>query len=180
MKRLAGFHWTAKGGATIIHCRTTPDQEIAMQPDALLHSQQSTPRLPGTWKLAKGRAATLRPREDGLLRIAHGRVWLTFDGPHAGPANDLGDRILGAGEQVRVRAGRRVVIESCDSQVPVYFSWDFAPATHAVPVQAVEQSWCDLRLAIGLGLRAAWRLARALVALGAGSLLPRPAPLPAR
>jgi hypothetical protein len=151
-----------------------------MHSAALPHSQQSTVRLPGTWKLEKGRAATLRPREEGLLRIAHGRVWLTFDGPHAGPANDLGDRILGAGEQVRVRAGRRLVIESCDAGHPVYFSWEFAPAAQTMPSQAVEQSWSDLRLAIALGLRAGWRLARALVALGAGSLLPRPGPLPAR
>ena len=126
------------------------------------------------------RAATLRPKEDGTLRVAHGRVWLTFDGPHAGPANDLGDRILGAGEHVRVRAGRRLVIESCDATLPVYFSWEFAPATQAVPTQAVQQSWSDLRLAVDLGLKAAWHLARALVALGAGAVLPRPAPLPAR
>jgi hypothetical protein len=151
-----------------------------MQPAVLPHSQQSTVRLPGTWKLEQGRAATLRPREDGLLRIAHGRVWITFDGPHAGPANDLGDRILGAGEHVRVRAGRRLVIESCDARLPAYFSWDFSPEVQPVAAQAVEQSWCDLRLATALGLRSAWRLARALVALGAGSLLPRPAPLPGR
>jgi hypothetical protein len=150
-----------------------------MQPAVLPHSQQSTVRLPGTWRLEQGRAATLRPREDGVLRVAHGRLWLTFDGPHTGPANDLGDRILGAGEHVRVRAGRRLVIESCDARLPVSFSWDFAVAAQALPSQAIEQSWSDLRLATALGLRSAWRLTRALVALGAGSLLPRPAPLPA-
>ena len=33
--------------------------------------------LPGTWKLARGRAITLRPTTDGILRVAHGRLWAT-------------------------------------------------------------------------------------------------------
>ncbi|MBA2962631.1 MULTISPECIES: DUF2917 domain-containing protein [Ramlibacter] len=151
-----------------------------MSMTALLHPQQSTTRLSGTWKLAQGRATTLRPREDGVLRVAHGRVWLTFDGPHAGPANDFGDRVLGAGDSVRVAAGRRLVLESCDAARPVYFSWDFETAPQPAAARAVEQSWSDLRLALALGLRSAGRLARALVALGAGTLLPRPVPVPAR
>ncbi|RYZ03375.1 MAG: DUF2917 domain-containing protein, partial [Comamonadaceae bacterium] len=118
-----------------------PFQEIAMSTAAQTLSQQSGARLPGTWKLGSGRAATLRPREDGTLRIAHGRVWLTFDGPHAGAANDQGDRFLGAGDHVRVRAGRRVVIESCDAAQPVYFSWDFAFEAAPIPARAVAQSW---------------------------------------
>jgi hypothetical protein len=149
-----------------------------MQTPTSMQSQQSSPRLPGTWKLEQGRAITLRPREDGFLRIAHGRLWLTFDGPHRGALNDLGDRVLGAGEQIRVRAGTRIVMESCDSRMPVYFSWDFAMA--AVPVRApraevVAQSWDDLRLAAVLGLRAGWRLAKALAWLPTGASLPRPA-----
>lgn len=146
---------------------------------ALTQSQQSSPRLPGTFRLEAARAVTLRPREDGSLRIAHGRVWITFDGPHSGALNDLGDRVLGAGEQVRVRAGHRVVIESTDRAAPAYFSWDFAPLPQPVRVprlEAVAQSWCDLQLALGLGLRAGWRLAAAVVALAGGALLPRPQP----
>lgn len=140
--------------------------------------QQSSARLPGTWRLDPARAVTLRPREDGVLRIAHGRVWLTFDGPQAGPPNDLGDRVVGAGEDVRVRAGQRLVMESCESRAPAYFSWDVASGPLAVrvpPLHAVAQSWGDLRLAAGFGVRAAGRLAGALVALGVGALLPRPA-----
>ncbi|WP_167772937.1 DUF2917 domain-containing protein [Ramlibacter humi] len=149
-----------------------------MNPLALTQSQQSTPSLPGTWRLEAKRAVTLRPREDGVLRIAHGRVWLTFDGPHAGPANDSGDRVLGAGEQVTVRAGRRVVLESSEKGVPAYISWDFVSQLRPVRtprLQAVAQSWLDLQLATGLGLRAAWRLGAALAALALGSLMPRPA-----
>jgi hypothetical protein len=147
-----------------------------MDTPAMTQSQASSPRLPGTWKLEQGRAVTLRPREDGVLKIAHGRIWLTFDGPHAGPLNDLGDRLLGAGEQVLVPAGARIVMESCDRHAPVYFTWDFCLQPQAVPAatQAVAQSWDDLVGAIGLGVRAGGRLAGALVRLAAGAVLPRP------
>lgn len=142
----------------------------------LTQSQQSSLRLPGTWRLEPARAVTLRPREDGVLRIAHGGVWVTFDGPHAGPLNDLGDRVLGAGEQLRVRAGRRVVLEPVDRAAPAYFSWDFAPAPEPVrePQLAVAQSWSDLQLAVVLGVRAGGRLVAAVIGLAAGALLPRP------
>ncbi len=144
---------------------------------ALTQSQQSAACLPGTWRLDGARAVTLRPREDGLLRIAHGQVWVTFDGPHAGPPNELGDFVLGAGQQLRVRAGRRVVMESTDPAAAAYFSWDFSlqPEPVRLPrMQAVAQSWCDLQLALALAVRASWRLAKALGTLGAGALLPRP------
>lgn len=39
----------------------------------------------GCWRLAPGRALSLKPRESGVLRIAQGRVWLTG----AAPAQDL-------------------------------------------------------------------------------------------
>lgn len=145
---------------------------------ALTQSEPSTRCLPGTWKLAPGRAVTLRPREDGELRVAHGRVWVTFDGPHAGPLNDLGDQVLGAGEQLRVRAGRRVVLEPADRAEPAYFSWEFAVA--AAPVRAagselVLQPLHDLRLALVLAGGAAVRLAAGLARLLLGSLRPRAA-----
>jgi hypothetical protein len=143
---------------------------------ALTQSQQSSTAVPGTWKLEPARAVTLRPREDGVLRISHGRVWLTFDGPHGGPPNDQGDEVLGAGEQVRVRAGRRVVLESSERDAAAYFSWEFTPQPEPVRtsrLHAVAQSWSDLQVAAALGLHAGWRLAAAIVALGAGALLPR-------
>lgn len=150
-----------------------------MSAPAFTSLQQSAFSLPGTWRLDAARAVTLRPREDGVLRVAHGSVWLTFDGPHGGPPNEQGDRFLGAGEQVPVRAGQRLVLESADRRAPVYFTWDFAPQAEAVRVprmQAVAQSWADLRLAAALAGRAAGRLGLALVRLGAGSVLPRPTP----
>ena len=84
-------------------------------PRSLLSQPASDLALPGTWKLRAGRAITLEPREQGVLRVAHGGMWVTFDGPHAGPRNDLGDHFVAAGGALRVAPGQRLVIESLSS-----------------------------------------------------------------
>lgn len=147
-----------------------------MAPQMLTQTQQSqAPSLPGTWKLGARRAITLRPREDGTLRIAHGSVWATFDGPHQGALNDQGDRVVGTGGLLRLRAGQRVVVEAWDTEAPAYFSWDPAPAP-AVDLSrrraGVVQPLADLRLAVALGAGAAGRLAVGLggLALDAAGL----------
>jgi hypothetical protein len=124
--------------------------------------------LPGTWKLARGRAVTLRPRTDGILRVAHGRVWATADGPHGGTPFDGGDHVLEVGRSMYVKTGQRVVIEAWNASGASYFAWDpvFAPEPVAAPRAALNwagvlQPLADLRLAIALGLRA-------LVSLAAG------------
>lgn len=73
--------------------------------------------------LLPGRALSLQLRETGTLRLASGCLWATFDGPHQGPANDWGDRVLCAGDQLALRAGQRVVIESWRADTPAAFSW---------------------------------------------------------
>src|SRR5437899_241257 len=120
-----------------------------MQVDALT-SRFETPRLPGTWKLPAGRALTLQPLEAGRLKVAHGQLWATYDGPHRGPLNDLGDRIVGAGEELKLRAGQRLVIEPWNGDAAAYFSWEPAPAqrsARALNVAGVVQPAADLRLA---------------------------------
>lgn len=106
-----------------------------MTSQTALNSQQSSPQSAapqhaGNWKLGAGRAITLHSKDEGVLRIAQGRVWATFDGPHVGPhvspANDSGDFFLGAGESLTLPAGQRVVIEpwnACANEA-AYFSWD--------------------------------------------------------
>ena len=146
----------------------------------LPRTQQSLnrPALPGTWKLAARRAITLQPREAGLLRIAHGRIWATLDGPHAGPRNDLGDHILGAGERLELRAGQRLVIEAWSGESPAFFSWDPAPVAERVASpewSRVVQPLADLRLALSMAGGAALRLVSALVVLGWAVASGRPA-----
>ena len=138
------------------------------------------PRLPGTWKLAPGRAFTLRPTEGGVLRVAHGRLWVTFDGPHGGALNEQGDLVVETGESVRLRAGQRLVIEPWCKRQPAYFTWDLQPARQAVRTPlwtGVTQPLADLRSAVLLGVGAAGRLAGGLTRLAWSLLLPvRPAP----
>lgn len=134
------------------------------------------PALPGTWKLAAGRAITLEPRDAGILKIAHGRLWVTLEGPHHGRLNESGDHIMGVGEQMRLRAGQRVVLEPWSGQCPAYFSWD--PVRVAKPVRRtrmvdVVQPLADLRLAIVFGGHAIGRLASGLAAMAWQSVFGR-------
>ncbi len=136
-----------------------------MAPQTLTQMQQSSsaPALPGTWKLAAGRAITLEPQEAGTLKVAHGQLWATYDGPHRGPLNDLGDHIVGVGGQLRLRRGQRMVIEAANGGHPAYFSWDPSPLPAAAPRLArVIQPLADLRLALALGAGAAGRLVAGL------------------
>ena len=94
----------------------------------------------GSWVLPAGRVVTLDIPDASALAITQGRVWATFDGPHQGPANDLGNVILAAGERLSLHSGQRVVIQSCSpngtpcSRQSAYFSLEHA-ATHQEPRQ---------------------------------------------
>jgi hypothetical protein len=132
-------------------------------------------RLPGCWKLAKGHAVTLRPNQAGVLRIAHGQVWATLDG-------QTGDYFIGAGEELSLKAGQTVVMESFApaEAVPAYFSWEPVAASEAARVrgpaawsQAVVQPLADLRLAAGLAGAALTRLARGLAGLAGDTVAAR-------
>jgi hypothetical protein len=169
MNSLAGNHWTAKPGPPIIQCRTT-NLENAMSTQTLTQPHQSAaPALPGTWKLGAGRAITLCPREGGVVRVAHGRLWATLDGPHRGALNALGDLVLETGDQLRLRPGQRLVVEAWSASGPAYFTWDPVPVAAPRPVvnlAQVVQPLTDLRLALVLGAGAAVRLVAALGGLG--------------
>lgn len=85
--------------------------------------------LAGCWKLAPGRAFSLRPRMAGVLLITQGEAWATLNEGHRGHGNESGDHFLQAGQQLPVRAGRHLVLESLD-KAPVHFDW--TPASHRV------------------------------------------------
>ncbi len=158
-----------------------------MAQQTLTQTQQSlsSAALPGTWKLGAGRAITLAPREDAVLRVAHGRMWVTFEGAHGLSPADSGDHFLDVGQQLTVQAGQRVVLEAMNAQrsAPAYFNWEALPAVMAQPLRAtsrwqmaVVQPLADLRLAVLLGLGAVGRLAAGVFGLAgdvAGNLVSR-------
>jgi hypothetical protein len=89
-----------------------------------LASNSNAVALPGTWKLASGRAVTLNPREPGRLKVLHGSVWATFEGPHGARPDSSGDIVIEQGQRLSVRAGERVVIEPLNRDAAAYFSWE--------------------------------------------------------
>lgn len=145
-----------------------------------LQSFAGTEKVSGCWKLGDSRALTLRPSQPGVLRIAHGRVWITFDNAQGDDAVRGGDHFLGAGDTLNLLQGQVLVMESWNSPdaSAAYFSWDPVPAAAGVaisssqlPVLALGPQWRggvaqplrDLRLAFGLAGTASARLAAGLV-----------------
>lgn len=155
-----------------------------MATQSALFSQQSAldRSLPGCWKLGAGRAITLRPEQDGVLRIAHGGMYVTLDGPHGATPADAGDRFLGAGDVLSLQAGQRAVLEpwGMGTQDAAYFTWDPMPAVLGRPVRAaghwqlsVLQPLDDLRRAAALGAGASGRLVAGLVVFAGEALFGR-------
>ena len=142
---------------------------------SFLQTQQSSysPVLPGTWKLVPGRAITLEPREAGTLKVAHGQLWVTCEGPHAGPANESGDLFIGVGNEVVLQAGQRLVAEAWNDHAPAYFTWDPMPRPVAAPRPArLVQPLADLRLALAMGAGALVRLAAGVAGLALDLIVP--------
>lgn len=144
-------------------------------------AQQSlgSPALPGCWKLGAGQALALNPRQDAVLKVAHGRMWVTLGHAPTGAGDESGDVFLAVGEQITIEAGTSAVIEASGSEsgAPVYFSWDPMPAVVRSTVRpalqwqvGVVQPLADLRQAGSLAATAMVRLAAGLVRLA----LPRP------
>lgn len=126
-----------------------------------------TDAVSGCWKLGDGRALTLRPTRPGVLRIAHGRVWITLDQAQRDDGVRGGDHVLGAGDSLQLLPGQALVMESWNAaqNSAAYFSWDPLPATAGLAIAerrarvlarhppwraGVLQPLRDLRLAAGL------------------------------
>jgi hypothetical protein len=113
-----------------------------MSPRNVLESQQSVHaalagrRAAGCWKLATGRALSLRPHTHGVLQIAQGQVWLTLSGSLADLPGAAADHVLRAGEQLTIAPGQHVVMEAWNprgSAEAVAFRWDVMASPALVP-----------------------------------------------
>ena len=147
-----------------------------------------TDAVSGCWKLGDGRALTLRPTRPGVLRIAHGRVWITFDQAQRDDGVRGGDHFLGAGDSLQLLPGQALVMESWNvaQDAAAYFSWDPLPDAAGLVVAerrasvlvrnpqwraGVLQPLRDLRLAAGLAATASGRLLTGLAGALAATLL---------
>lgn len=119
-------------------------------------------------RLCAGQAVKLRARKLSVLRIAHGRVWVTVT--EVGPYSRViaGDHFLSRGESLTLLAGQELVMEPFGrgELTSAQFSWG-SPGEVAVAQMASAPEWSsgvmqpllDLRHAAGLAARAMGRLA---------------------
>lgn len=128
-------------------------------------------------QLEGGKAVTLRAKQLSVLRIAHGRVWVTLS--DAGPYSRVlaGDHFLSRGQSLTLLPGQELVMESFESSAnshtaTAHFSWE-TPGVAAAPLQnarpahqainmGVLQPLRDLRHAPGLVAGACGRLVQGL------------------
>jgi Protein of unknown function (DUF2917) len=119
-------------------------------------------------RLEAGEAVKLRAKQLSVLRIAHGRVWVTLS--DIGPYSRVlaGDHFLSRGESITLLPGQELVIEPFGrgEMTSAQFSWGppgaVAAVTQVLPTAhwrgGVMQPLLDLRHAGGLAARAMGRL----------------------
>ena len=117
--------------------------------------------------LAAGQAVTLRAKALSVLRIAHGRVWVTVTDVGAYSRVMAGDHFLSRGDSLTLLPGQELVMEPFGrgNKTSARFSWG-APEAVAARPEAATANWrggvlqplLDLRHAVGLAARATGRL----------------------
>ena len=118
--------------------------------------------------LTAGQAITLRAKAISVLRIAHGRVWVTVTDIGAYSRVMAGDHFLSRGDSLTLLPGQELVMEPFGrgEKTSVQFSWGPPGAAAANTQAAATANWrggvlqplLDLRHASGLAARATGRL----------------------
>ena len=118
--------------------------------------------------LTAGQAVKLRAKALSVLRISHGRVWVTVSDVGAYSCVMAGDHFLSRGDSLTLLPGQELVMEPFGrgEKTSAQFSWE-PPRAVAAAMQAtatanwrggVLQPLLDLRHASGLATRAMGRL----------------------
>ena len=125
---------------------------------------------PAACLLTAGKAVTLRAKAISVLRIAHGRVWVTVTevGAYSRYGRVIaGDHFLSRGDSLTLLPGQELVMEPFGrgEKTSAQFSWGPPGPVAATPAAAtanwrsgVLQPLLDLRHASGLAARAMGRL----------------------
>lgn len=145
------------------HSSTFSSGEHYLQADAT-----QVDGLAGVWKLAAGSALRLHAGQAGSLRIAHGRIWATFDDACLDGRSRAGDHFLSRGESIALAPGQTLVIEpfGLGHASSAYFSWLPAAVPQSQPQGRTGwkvQPMADLRQAGSLAARALGGISSALV-----------------
>ena len=109
----------------------------------------------------------LTPTVPGELRMAYGRVWVTFTNAANDSTARAGEHFLAAGDLLRLQAGQQLVLEMIESnpQQSAYFSWETNAVLNVAASprrrQLAQAEVRQLLLDLGACLRqAAWALSR--------------------
>ena len=126
---------------------------------------------PAACLLTADKAVTLRAKAISVLRIAHGRVWVTVTdiGPYSCYGRVIaGDHFLSRGDSLTLLPGQELVMEPFGrgEKTSAQFSWGPPGAAAANTQAAATANWrggvlqplLDLRHAAGLAARAMGRL----------------------
>lgn len=129
----------------------------------------------GCWRLKRGHAMTLNPRQAAELRLVHGEAWVTLgqgDAPAHGDAV-AGDVFLRAGDLLAVPRGSRLVMEPLNPMEgsDLLFDWCDAPGAGRVhPASRFRRDVLgpagELVQALRQVLQASARLLRGLLGYG--------------
>ena len=146
-----------------------PARQLAVADAAAAESAREPSDAPKfVQRLEAGHAITLRAQALSVLRIAHGRVWVTVT--EVGPYSRViaGDHFLSRGDSLTLLPGQELVMEPFGrgEKTSAQFSWG-PPGAAATVLQIVPtahwrggvlQPLLDLRHASGLAVRAMGRL----------------------
>jgi Protein of unknown function (DUF2917) len=155
-----------RGWANQESARVAQREFIAEAP-ARDQSSERSDSLRVIQRLPAGQAVKLRANKLSVLRIAHGRVWVTLS--EVGPYSRViaGDHFLSRGDSLTLLPGQELVMEPFGrgEKKSAQFSWGppgAAVVTHVAAVPnwrgGVMQPLLDLRHAGGLAARAMGRL----------------------
>lgn len=123
---------------------------------------------PAACLLTAGQAITLHAKALSVLRIAHGRVWVTVT--DVGPYSRVmaGDHFLSRGDSLTLLPGQELVMEPFgrSNKKSAQFSWGPPGAVAVAKAEVAPANWrggvlqplLDLRHASGLAARAMGRL----------------------
>ncbi len=154
----------------------SPRQKASWPPRAAASLAQQT--VTARRQVDSGQAIKLRAAQPSVMRVVHGRVWLTLTAeanPVSASSRALaGDYFLAAGDSLRLLAGQEVVVEAfgIGHAAPASFSWEgvghaaqarLAATTALFDWQTgVLQPLHDMQRATALMLGAAGRLLHGL------------------